>query len=264
MRERTKWQSFRQRAYLLRLLVGRNIKNQYFRSVLGIVWTVLHPLLDMVVLSFVFMNIFGRTDGELFYPVYILSGRIIFGFLTSATTSALPCFVNQSGLIQKTNVPLEIFPMASVFSAVVNFAFSLIALILVMLICIPKGVSFYWEMVLIVTILPALILFAMGLSFILSCLYVFFRDIKHIWGVFVTLWMYLTPIFYTLSSLSSTMQTVVKLNPMYHFVTAFRQFLQGTIPDWKTFLIMYGVGILFFVLGLFFMKCVKKSIAVRL
>lgn len=264
MRERTKWQSFRQRAYLLRLLVGRNIKNQYFRSVLGVVWTVLHPLLDMVVLSFVFMNIFGRTDGELFYPVYILSGRIVFGFLTSATTGALPCFVNQSGLIQKTNVPLEIFPMASVFSSVVNFAFSLIALILVMLICIPKGVSFYWEMVLIVTILPALILFAMGLSFILSCLYVFFRDIKHIWGVFVTLWMYLTPIFYTLSSLSSAMQTVVKLNPMYYFVTAFRQLLQGVIPDWKYFLVMYAIGIVFFLLGLLFMKCVKKSIAIRL
>lgn len=262
----TKSQQLLQYSYLLKLLVGRNVKNQYYRSFLGVVWTVLNPLLNMIVMALVFSTIFGRDPNGLDYPVYILSGNIVFGLMRSSTSMALTCLVSQRGLLQKTRVPVALFPTSNVFSAVVTFGFSLIALVLVMLVRIPNGAQFHWEMLMIVVMLPALILFSLGLSYFLSACYVFFRDLKHIYSVFLTLWMYMTPLFYTVEQLklSATMLTVLKLNPMYHFVTYFRTLLMGGIPTWQTHLIIYGVGFVAFGLGILFLKCVKKSIATRL
>lgn len=259
-------QSVKKNVYLLGVLVKQSIRNQYYNSVLGILWTVLNPLLNMLVMAFVFSRLFGREGIGLDYPVYVLSGNIVFSLMRTGTVSSLPCLVNQRGLLTKTKVPIWTFPTAQVFSSVTTFGFSYIALILVMLIRLPAGVQFYWTMFMALIMLPALILFTLGLSYILSALYVYFRDIKHLYSVAVTLWTYLTPLFYSLETLKmpESAMAVMKFNPMYHFVDYFRMTLMGQVPSWRTHLIIYGVGIGFFVIGLLFFNWRKKTMVLHL
>lgn len=249
---------FKRSANTLISMVNRNVRNQYRNSVLGILWTVLNPLLNMIVIALVFSMIFNRNEMDgLYYPVYILSGNIVFGLLRNATTNALPCMVKNYDLLSKTRIVHEIFPISNVLSAVVNFFFSLIALFIVMLIFLNKpGVGFHWTLLLtVLPYLPLLMLFSLGVSFILATIYIRFRDIQHIYSVVLTLWMYLTPLFYSLEMIKGhqTAITILKINPMYHFVTYFRSLLVGQVPSLLTHGIllawgvgMCGVGFLFF------------------
>jgi len=229
-------------------LVVRNVRNQYRNSVLGIVWTVLNPLLNMVIISLVFSLLLNRsTMGGLYYPVYILSGHAVFGLFSHATTNSLPCIVNNYGLLSKTRISPEIFPISNVLSSVVNFFFSFVALCIVMLIFLSKeGVGFHFTMLMtLIPFLPALILFCCGVSFILSTLYVHFRDIKHIYSVLLTLLHYVTPLFYSFDLIKGhyTIVSILKINPLYHYVTYFRDAIMGHVPSLITHLIIYAWGI---------------------
>lgn len=253
---------FRKSLVVLGSMVKKNIKNQYRRSVLGIFWTVLNPLLNMLVMWFVFDKIFGRTSSDLFYPVYILSGTITFNFMRGATTQSLPCMVYNYDLLTKTRVPYAVFPLSQNLSAMVNLGFSVIALIILMLACIPQGVQFHWTMLMMaVPWFPSLFLFSLGMSFALCSVYVRFRDIKHFYDVFLTLWMYATPIFYSLSSLKlgPTAGMIMKLNPMLYYVQYVRELLMGTVPSWQTHAICYGVGILSFLIGFTIFRLSRKK-----
>ncbi|MDE6302161.1 MAG: ABC transporter permease [Clostridia bacterium] len=255
---------FRKSLVVLGSMVGKNVKNQYRRSVLGVFWTVLNPLLNMLVMWFVFDKIFGRSSDELFYPVYILSGTIVFNFMRAATTGSLPCMVTNYDLLTKTRVPYSVFPISQNLSSLVNLGFSLIALLILMLACIPKGVQFHWTMFMIlIPWLPSIMLFSMGMSFALCSVYVRFRDIKHLYGVFLTLWMYATPIFYSLDTLKiaegGTVWKIMHLNPMFYYVTYVRDLLKGIVPDWKMHAICYGVGIVAFLIGFVIFRLSRKK-----
>lgn len=267
-----------QRIYLLRLLVRRNIKNQYYRSFIGVLWTVLNPLLNMVVMAFVFSAIFGRHTNGLDYPIYILSGNIIFNIMRASTSSSLTCLVGQSDMLQKTRVPIEIFPTANVFSTLVTFCFSFIALLIVAAFrALPifggPHYTFTWQIVLVILIVPAEAMFSLGISYFLSALYVFFRDIKHIYSVILTLWTYLTPIFYSVESLNSELVAkMMVFNPMFHYVEGFRELLRGNLPM-LTFSIsssepsifaMYIFGFASLLIGLVFLEAMRNRIAANL
>ncbi|HIU01577.1 MAG TPA: ABC transporter permease [Candidatus Coproplasma excrementavium] len=270
--------SLSQRMYLLRLLVKRNIKNQYYRSFIGVVWTVLNPLLNMIVMAFVFSALFGRHTDGLDYPIYILSGNIIFGIMRGSTSSSLGCLVGQADMLQKTRVPIEIFPTANVFSALVTFGFSFIALLLVAgfrALPILGGPHFIfpWQIVLVIIILPAVTIFSLGISYFLSALFVFFRDIKHIYSVILTLWTYLTPLFYSVDALNSELVSkAMVFNPMYHYVEGFRELLRGDIPNimlsfsttQPSILAMYGFAAISLVIGWLFLEAMKNKIAANL
>lgn len=241
-------------------MVKKNIKNQYRRSVLGIFWTLLSPLLNMLVLAFVFSNIFGRGKIGMDYPVYVLSGNLVFNLMRMATTNSLTCIVDHYDLLTKTRIPYSVFPLSQNLSSVVNFGFSLVALIIVMLVRMTAGVRFYWTMLMgIIPWLPSVLLFSIGISFILCTIYVRFRDIKHIYSIFLTLWMYMTPIFYSYTILPERVQNVIILNPMYHYLMYFRNTLVGIVPDLKAHLICYGVGIAFFLIGALVFRLSKKK-----
>lgn len=270
--------SLSQRMYLLRLLVRRNIKNQYYRSFIGVVWTVLNPLLNMVVMAFVFSAIFGRHTNGLDYPIYILSGNIIFGIMRSSTSTSLTTLVGHTDMLQKTKVPIEIFPTANVFSSLVTFAFSFIALLLVagfraLPILGGPHYVFSWKIVLVVIIIPAVAIFSLGISYFLSALYVFFRDIKHIYTVLLTLWTYLTPLFYSVEALKSDIVSkAMVFNPMYHYVEGFRYLLRGDIPNimlsfsttQPSILAMYGFAAVSLIIGWLFLQAMKNHIAANL
>lgn len=255
---------FKKSMVILGSLVQKNIKNQYRRSALGVLWTVLNPVLNMLVMWFVFDKIFGRSSSELFYPVYIMSGTIVFTLMRTATTTSLPCMVNNYDLLTKTRVPYAVFPLSLNFSAVINFGFSLIALIILMLACIPQGVKFHWTMFMIaVPWLPAFLLFSIGISFALCAVYVRFRDIKHIYSVFLTLWTYATPIFYSLDMLKldsgSAINVIMHLNPMLYYVEYFRELLLGTVPSAEMHLICYGAGLASFVIGFLIFRMSRRK-----
>lgn len=256
---------FKQSMYVLSSLVKKNIKTQYRRSTLGILWTVLNPLLNMIVLSIVFSQILGRDMVGVDYPVYVLTGNMVFNLLRQATASALPSLVDSYDLLTKTRISFYVFPTSHVASSLVNFGFSLIAMFLVMLVRIPNGVRFYWTILMIIPFLPALLLFSLGIALVLSTLYVHFRDIKHIYSVFLTLWMYMTPIFYSITRMSVKVQTVIKLNPMYQYLEYFRQaVIFGQVPSLQSHLIIYGIGILSFIIGYLIFKASKKKIILHI
>ena len=253
---------FKKSMVVLGSLVGKNIKNQYRRSVLGILWTVLNPLLNMLVMAFVFGNFF-KNDISMDYPVYVLSGNIAFSLMRSATTSSLTCMVSNYDLITKTRIPYAVFPISNVLSSTVNFLFSLIALVIVMLVRMSAGVMFHWTMILIIFAwLPAILFFSAGISFILSVVYVRFRDIKHLYGVFLTLWMYSTPVFYSIDALKldKSYLTAMNFNPMLHYLQSFRDLVNGTIPSGKEFLICYGVGLGCLGLGYLIFRLSRKRL----
>lgn len=253
---------FKKSMVVLGSLVGKNIKNQYRRSVLGILWTVLNPLLNMLVMAFVFGNFF-RNDISMDYPVYVLSGNIVFSLMRSATTSSLTCMVNNYDLLTKTRIPYAVFPISNVLSSTVNFGFSLVALVIVMLVRMSVGVTFHWTMILIIFAwLPAILFFSAGISFVLSVVYVRFRDIKHLYGVFLTLWMYSTPVFYSLDkmNLGKGYLTAMSFNPMLHYLQSFRDLVNGTIPSGKEFLICYGVGLGCLGLGYLIFRLSRKRL----
>ena len=264
----------RQQSFLLGLLVRRNIKNQYYRSFIGVLWTVLNPLLNMLVMWFVFSNIFGRDMvSNLPYPLYLLSGNIIFAVMRGSTSSSLTCLVGQRDMLQKTRVSITLFPTANVLSALVTFGFSFIALLLVAIILACTGqFTFHWQILLVIVLLPALTLFSLGLSYFLGALYVFFRDLKHLYGVLLTLWTYLTPLFYTVDRLGEQVGKIIAYNPMYHYVEGFREFLRGGYPAIgisfssaePSLLAMYIFAAAALAIGWAFLEAMRNKIAANL
>lgn len=233
--ERREWVAFRKKEFIkniniVKQLVLRSIKVQYRNSVIGVFWTILNPLLNMLVMYLVFSNMFDRGGAEKeTYALYLLCGNIVFGMMRTATFQSLPSIVQNRGLLTKNKMSYNVFPLSCTLSAVVNFGFSFIALLGVMLVVWIQGQAVFSLNIFLAFVgLPALFLFSYGLSLILAALYTFFRDVRHFYNVFLTLWMYLTPIFYSIDifykndSSFSFMGFVIKCNPMYYYVEYFR------------------------------------------
>ena len=205
--------------FLLSNLINRDIKVKYRRSKLGILWSVLNPLMMMCVITLVFSHIF--RFGIKNYAVYILSGQLIFNYFTESTAMSMESVIGYSPLIKKVYVPKYIFPLEKSCFAFVNMAFSLIALVVVMFL---TGASFYPTFVLAVYPLFTLFFFSLGVGLFLSSSAIFFRDIIHLWSVFTTALMYASAIIYPVSMLEgSLMGYLIYLNPIFWYIDAFRQ-----------------------------------------
>ena len=258
---------FKQNKYILHELVRKSVKTQYRNSFLGLLWTILNPLLNMLVMWLIFSQFFGRNDP--LYPVYLLTGNILFSCLRGATDNGMTSIVNNRGLLLRTKLDTHLFPLASTLSSLVTFGFSLISLFLIMLgMQLFGGHSLFgYQILFIFLMLPAFILFEYGISLFLCSLYVFCRDIKYLYSVFLTLWTYLTPIFYKIESLKvdSFAYKIVKLNPMYYFVRYFRDavynyhYTNWGIPYMRTLGLLYIIGIASFVIGISLFKLLKKK-----
>ncbi len=232
---------------LLKELVVRDIKVRYRHSVLGLVWTVLNPLLMMAVITVVFSTLF-KTDIEHF-PIYYLAGSLLFSFNSESTTTAMHSMISNASLIKKVYIPKYLFPLSNVLSAMVNLGFSLIAMFIVMIV---TGAPFHVTLLLIPIPIFYVFVFATGLGIMLSALTVFFRDIAHFYGVFILAWTYLTPVFYPVSILPPTLMKIMQFNPMYHYITFMRDLvLNGTFPSMKENLICIAMSLAMLVLGLF-------------
>lgn len=243
--------------HLIRELVVRDIKVKYKKSVLGLLWTLLNPLLTMVVLTIVFSNLF-RFDIEN-YPVYLITGQVMFNFFAEATNMAMMSINENAQLIKKVYIPKYIFPVSKGLSSFVNLVFSLVAvifLIVFMKIQITPAIIFS------IISLMYILVFAIGVGLILVSLNVFFRDVQHLYGVVLTAWMYLTPIFYPTNIIPEQFKWLINCNPLFYMVQHFREcMLYGTIPDLKLNVICLLNATITFTFGLWiFYKSQDKFI----
>ena len=233
------WRSFSRFKHLLRLLVKRDFVSRYRKSVLGVLWSLLNPLLTMLVMTWVFSTFFRGTIEN--FPVYLLSGQIIYGFFNESTMQAMGSVIANEGIIKKVYVPKYVFPLSKVLSALVNLLFSFLAFLLVFIV---TGAPFRWTMLLIPIPIIYTFVFSFGVAMLMSTLAVFFRDLTYLYGVFTLLLMYLTPIFYPVDILPDWMIPVIGFNPLYHFVDYIRCLsMWGTVPDLWSNMVCIGFAL---------------------
>lgn len=261
-------QVMRSTLFILQQLVTKDFKLKYRRSVLGVVWSVLNPLLMMAVMTLVFSNMFRFNIDH--YPLYLILGTVLFTLMSDATNGAMSSIIDAAPLIKKVRVKKAVFPIEKVLFSLVNFALSLVAVAGVMIFfhfTSSADDPFYLHSTMLMGIVLILyvVIFSIGIGLILSALSVFFRDVMHLWGVVMTAWNYLTPVFWPQDlvqftaglpnpALAQALVAVENFNPMYHYVVYFRDVMMyGTIPGLQENLICLafalvtlGVGILIF------------------
>lgn len=239
--------NFRKYKGLLKELVVRDVKLKYRRSYLGVLWTLLNPLLMMMVLTIVFSTLFEKRIEN--FPVYLLTGRLLFDFYSQGTKDSMNSIIGSSSLIKKVYIPKYVFPISKVLSAFVNLGFSLSALVIVMVV---TGVDFNPTLILFPLPLIFLLIFTMGISLIISSYTVFFRDIKHLYGVFLTALSYLTPLFYPAESIENSIYHIIlRCNPLYYFINMFRKIvLYNTVPTLHNIVVCAIISITALVIGL--------------
>ena len=212
---------------LIKELVVRDIKVKYKKSVLGILWSILNPLLMMIVLSIVFSEIFKSSTKN--FPLYLITGQVIFNFFSESTNMSMMSILGNGGLIKKVYLPKYIFPLSKTLFGLVNLIFSLIAVFMVIYVTI----------------------FSLGIGFILSSTAVFFRDILHLYSILLIVWNYLTPVFYPLEIVPYKYRNFISLNPMTYYVEYFRKILlYNEIPDLNLNFICFFVSIISLVIGI--------------
>lgn len=212
---------------LLKELVRRDVKTKYRRSVLGMLWSVLNPLGMMIIMSIVFSNVF-RSNIENF-PVYLMCGQVIFNFYNEASTVAMSSVLGNASLIKKVYVPKYLFPVSKVCSCFVNLVTSFIALVIVI---VATGTKLSWTALLVFIPVIYVFVFSLGMGLMLSALVVTFRDLQHLYGILITAWMYMTPIFYPVDMLPEWVADLVRLNPLANFIEMFRDvILYNVVPS---------------------------------
>lgn len=211
---------------LLIQLVSRNIKVRYKRSVLGIVWTMLNPLLIMIILTLVFSNIF-RVQIE-HYSIYILSALVIWNFFAQTTTMAMSELVWGGGLFHRIYMPRTVFALSAIGTGIVNLLFALVPLVLIML---ATGVALTPALLFLPVAIVLTAMFALGVGLMLSVLAAQFADVVEVYQILLTAWMYLTPIIYPLDIIPPAYRWLFDLNPMYHLLQVFRlPIYDGVLP----------------------------------
>ncbi len=228
-------------------LIKKDIKLKYRNSFLGVLWSMLNPLLMMIVLSIVFSSLFNRHIEN--FPVYVLSGRLIYQFFSESTSFAMDSIVINSQLIRKVYVPKYLFTISRICSSFITTLIAIVPLVLVMLV---TKVQFYWTNFFVVVPLIILLILSMGVGLLLATINVFFRDMKHLYSIVLTVIMYLTPIFYPAEIIPEKYKVLVELNPLFNIVGMFRGILMdGNIPAFQSIFNSLIYSMIVMLLGFF-------------
>lgn len=236
---------YKQYLFAVKQMVSREVKRKYARSYLGIVWSVLNPLMSMAVISMVFSAIFRRSIEN--FPIYYLTGSIFWSLFSGSTESAMTALVDNKSLLMKVKLSKQTFIIARMLTALTNFGYTCVAYVF-MLIIFRVRLSPY--ILLFPLVVVCIMFFSAGIGFMLSVFYVFFADVKYLYSVLLHLWMYLSAIFYPVSRLSDTMQWIIRKNPVYNYIEFARDIvLYGVMPEPLLWLKIIGWGIFSFVAG---------------
>jgi ABC-type polysaccharide/polyol phosphate export permease len=244
---------------LLLQFISRSLKTRYKRSVLGVVWTLLNPILTMIVLTLVFSNLF-RFDIK-HYPVYLLSGLVIWGFFSSTTTEAMGEMVLSGDLLRRIYVPKSVFAVSAIGTGLVNLGISLIPLFAIALI---TGVPIRPAILVMPPAILLLAIFSLGVGLILATAAVYFADMLPVYDVILKVWIYATPIFYPIGIIPQPWNRLFRLNPVYHLLRLFRDPLfEGTIPGWQTWAVATFVSLAALIVGGLIFTAKSKEYAYR-
>lgn len=239
------WATWLKYKFLIEQLVSRDFKIKYKRSVLGYCWSFLNPLMTMLVQYVVFSQIFKMGIEN--FPVYLLSGNIIFSFFQEAVGQGLTSIISNASLITKVYVPKYIYPATKVISSSINLFISIIPLLLV---TILTGTRLNFTLLLLPYAVACMLVFCMGMVFALSAANVFFRDVQYLWGIASLIWMYATPIFYPAEIVPQNLKLIQTLNPLYHIISFVRTILiDGVSPSPIAYLACFLSAFIPFVIG---------------
>ena len=226
----TRWQEYN---FLFEELVKRDLKKRYKRTILGIFWSLLGPLLQLLVMYLVFTQFFGRTTPH--FIVYVFSGLLIFNCFSVSTNAGMLSLIMNAGIISKTNAPKYLFLFSSNISNLINFGLSLVIFFIFVA---ADGIPFHFRFLLLIYPVVCLLIFNIGVGLILSALYLFFRDMQYLYGIFTMLLMWLSAIFYPVDIFSLNVQRLFTLNPIFTFIHYFRLvIIHGTVPSLNLHLI---------------------------
>lgn len=235
----------KQYRFLFEELVKRDFTKKYKRTVLGMLWSVLGPLMTLAVMALVFTQFFGRSTPH--YVIYLFCGNLVYSYFREATSTGMTSLLDNASIFSKVNVPKYMFLLSKNVSTLINFGLN----ILVMFVFIAiDGISFSWKFILLLYPIGCLIVFNIGMGLILSALYLIFRDIKYLYDIFTLMLMYLSAIFYNIEAYPQHIQYLFYLNPVYVYIRYFRKIIiEGDIPQPTFHLLAAGYAIIALVIG---------------
>ena len=238
-------QKLKTHQFLFEELVKRDFKTKYKRTVLGMAWSILSPLLMLLVMRLVFTQFFGRSTPH--YTTYLFCGNLIFSFFSESTNQGMTSLLSNASIFTKVNVPKYLFLMSKNVQCLINFGLTLIVFFFF---CVLDHITFTWRLIMLVYPIIFLLLFNLGVGMILSALYVFFRDMQYLWRVATQLIMYMSAIFYTVDNYSPAIQRAFLANPVYLFIRYFRLIvIDRTVPSPQYHLLMAFEALLLFGIG---------------
>ncbi len=219
-------QKIRKYHFLFEELVKRDFTKKYKRTILGMAWSVLNPLLTLLIMWLVMSKFFGSNMAH--YLIYLFAGNLVFSYFSDATNLGMNSLLSNAAIFTKVNVPKYMFLLSANVSSLINFGLTLIIFFGFVAI---DGAAFSWKFLLLIYPIICLVLFNIGMGLILSALQVFFRDMQYLWGVISQLIMWVSAIFYTIDSYSQTIQNLFLLNPIYLYIRYFRKIvIDATVP----------------------------------
>lgn len=235
----------RKHQFLFEELVKRDFKGKYKRTVLGMLWSLLSPLLQLAVMAMVFTRFFGRTTPH--YAIYLFSGNLIFSYFNEATNQGMTALESNAHIFSKINVPKYIFLLSKNVSSVINF---LLTLVIYFIFVAIDGLPFRWSFLMLPYPIICLLVFNIGMGLILSALYIFFKDIKYLYSIMTTLLLYMSAVFYTLDAFTPLQQSLFYLNPVYSYISYFRiAVIQGVVPPLWHHAVCFGYAAVALICG---------------
>lgn len=241
--------------FLFEELVKRDFKKKYKRTVLGMAWSVLSPLLMLLVMRMVFTHFFGRDTPH--YTIYLFCGNLIFAFFNESTNQGMSSLMNNASIFTKVNVPKYLFLLSKNVQCLINFGLTLCVFFMF---CIFDHITFTWRFILLLYPVICLVVFNIGVGLILSALFVFFRDVQYLWNIFTQMLMYVSAIFYRIDGYSQTVQNLFLINPVYLFIRYFRKIvIDADIPTPQFHLLMAAYTLVALGLGSWIYKKYKHE-----
>lgn len=239
------FQKIKKYGFLFEELVKRDFKQKYKRTSLGMVWSMLAPLMTLLVMALVFTKFFGRDTPH--FIIYLFCGNLLFNFFKESTSGGMTSLAANSGIITKVNVPKYLFLFSKNVSALINFGLTLVIFFVFVAI---EGIPFRWNFLLLIYPIVCLTIFNMGVGLILSGMYVIFKDIKYLYDIFTMLLMYLSAIFYNIEVFALKVQYLFYLNPVYVYIRYFRKIvIDNDIPEPSFHLLCLFYAVVVFVIG---------------
>lgn len=243
-------EKLKQYQFLFEELVKRDFVRKYKRTVLGMAWSIISPLMNLLIMWLVFGKMLGGNINH--YVIYLFAGQVVFSFFSDATNLGMTALVGNAGIFTKVNVPKYLFLFSQNVSALINFGLTLLVFFIFVAL---EGLPFTWKFILLLYPIVCLVVFNLGMGLILSALFVFFRDMQYLWGIAAQLIMWMSAIFYPIDTFGDAARNLFLLNPIYLFIRYFRKIvIDSAIPSPQFHLLMFADALIAFGIGAWMYK----------